>query len=611
MDSARPHDNADPRRWFGFAVLLFAGFMDLLDGTIVFVALPRIAADLGASYASLEWVVAGYTLAFALALITGGRLGDIHGRRRIFLIGVAGFTVASVAAGLAPTAEVLIGARAVQGVMAAVMVPQVLSIAQVVFPPRERFAAFALYGIVLSLAAVVGPLLGGLLTELDIAGLGWRPIFLINLPLGLFTLVAAARLVPESRSSHALRLDLVGVGLVTAALLLLLYPLVEGRSLGWPAWTFASMAASLPVFALFARWERRRARHDGSPLTEPSLFGQRSFVAGLALSLILFSGLASFWFVLVLWLQVGLGFSPLMTALAGVAWPLAVMASGAAGAKLAGSVGRKLLNVGLGLMALGVAGVIGTIGLVGQSIEPWQLAPALAVGGIGMGITMPSLFDFILAAVPPRHAGSASGVVNTVVQLGSATGIAVVGLIFFGLVDASGAPPAESFTAGLESTLWFHVAAFGTSALLAFLLPRRPAAHDPEAVWSPAPPSPESRGRPPGADHDAAAGHGSLVTGGSSAGPLSARALVGLRLWRMSPIVARRSPWPSCRSSRRRRCTHTGCSSSSASAARTRSSMSASGQAFTRRSSDSTDRGWSPSGRPAGTRTGRSGPCTS
>ena len=484
MNTDMPNQTADPQRWLAFGVLLLAGFMDLLDGTIVFVALPRIATDLGATFASLEWVVAGYTLAFALGLITGGRLGDIYGRKRVFLAGVAGFTAASVAAGLAPTADLLVASRVVQGLMAAVMVPQVLSIAQVIFPPKERFAAFAVYGIILSLAALVGPLLGGIITELDIAGLGWRPIFLINLPVGVFALIAAARLVPESRSTHALRLDLVGVALVTTALLLVMYPLVEGQALGWPAWTFASIALSLPIFGLFAIWERRKARLDGSPLTEPSLFRQRSFAAGLLLSLTLFSGLASFWFVLVLWMQIGLGFSPLTTALAGVAWPVAVMASGAAGAKLAGTVGRKLVNVGLGLVAVGIAGVIVTIGLAGVGIEPWQLAPALAVAGLGMGITMPSLFDFILADVPARHAGSASGVVNTVVQIGGAVGIAIVGVIFFGLVDIT-APTPATLTAATAQTLWFHVGAFGVSALLAFLLPARPATHEAEAAWEP------------------------------------------------------------------------------------------------------------------------------
>ncbi|HEY7848086.1 MAG TPA: MFS transporter [Candidatus Limnocylindria bacterium] len=461
-----------------FAVLLAAGFMDILDGTIVFVALPSMAADLGASFETMEWVIAGYTLAFAVTLITGGRLGDIYGRRRVFLIGVTGFVAASVAAGLAPTVEALILSRVAQGLMAAVMVPQVLAIAQVIFPARERFIAFALYGIAFSLAAVIGPLLGGLLVELDLGGLGWRPIFLINLPIGLVTGLAALRLVIESRSPNPLRLDLVGVGLVTTALLLVMVPLVEGASFDWPAWTFVSLGLSLPVFALFALWQRHKARTDGSPLTEPELFGHRSFVAGLALSLLLMAGLGSFWFVLVLWLQVGLGFSPLTTALAGIAWPLAVVVAGFIAGAAAEAAGRRLLNIGLPLMALGVALVIGTIGLVGADLEPWQLTVGLAVGGVGMGLSMPAMFDLILAEVPTRHAGSASGVVNTVMQVGSAVGIAVVGVVFFGLVEAAapGEPPAIILTAAIQQTLWFQVLAFGTAGALSFLLPRHVAA---------------------------------------------------------------------------------------------------------------------------------------
>jgi EmrB/QacA subfamily drug resistance transporter len=443
----------DPRRWLAFGILLLAGFMDLLDSTIVFVALPSISADLGASYAAIEWVVTAYILAFALGLITGGRLGDIHGRKRVFLVGVVGFTAASLIAGLAPSTEVLIGARALQGAMAALMVPQILSIAQVVFPPRERFVVFALYGVTLSLAGVIGPLLGGLLTELDIAGLGWRPIFLINLPIGAFALVAGAVLISESRSEHPLKLDLVGAALVTVALLLVMVPLVEGRTLGWPMWTFVSLALSIPAFALFAAWQVRKARTDGSPLTEPSLFGRRTFVAGLGLVTLLMSGIGSFWLVFVLWLQVGLGFSPLTTALAGIGWPLAVVVAGGIGARLAATVGRRLLNIGLGLMAVGVIALIAVVNAAGPSIQPWQLLPVLAVAGAGMGIVMPSLFDFILADVPPRDAGSASGVVNTVMQIGNALGIAVIGVIFFGAVASSAAAAAPASADALRADL--------------------------------------------------------------------------------------------------------------------------------------------------------------
>lgn len=448
-----PGERPDPRRWLAFGALLLAGFMDLLDGTIVFVALPRIADDLGAGFAAMEWVVAGYTLAFALGLITGGRLGDIHGRKRVFLLGVAGFTVTSVAAGLAPTVEILVGARVLQGAFAAVMVPQVLSIAQVIFPPKERFAAFAVFGITISLAALVGPLLGGALTQLDVAGLGWRPIFLINLPVGLLAFVAAAVLVRESRAPDAERLDLVGVGLVTAALLLVMFPLVEGRTLGWPAWTYVAMAASLPTFLLFALWERRTARRGGSPLTPPSLFGIRSFVAGLGLNLVLMSGIGSFWLVVVLWLQVGLGFDPFTTALAGVGWPLAVMVAGVVGAQLAERVGRRLLNVGFALMAAGVVVMLATVRAIGTGIEPVHLLPGLAVAGTGMGLAMPSLFDFILGDVPGRMAGSASGVVNTTMQLGNALGIALVGALFFGLVTAGAGTATDAAAAELRSDL--------------------------------------------------------------------------------------------------------------------------------------------------------------
>jgi predicted MFS family arabinose efflux permease len=270
--------------------------------------------------------------------------------------------------------------------------------------------------------------------------------------------------------------------LVTTALLLVMVPLVEGGSLDWPAWTFVSLGLSVPAFAVFAWWQRRKAGTDGSPLTEPELFGHRSFVAGLGLSLLLMAGLGSFWFVLVLWLQVGLGFSPLTTAVAGVAWPLAVVVAGFIGGAVAESAGRRLLNVGLPLMALGVALVIATIGLVGTGLEPWHLAFGLAMGGLGMGLSMPAMFDLILAEVPTRHAGSASGVVNTVMQVGSAVGIAVVGVVFFGLVEAGDptASPAVTLTQAAQQTLWFQVLAFATAGGLSFLLPRRAAARSVE-----------------------------------------------------------------------------------------------------------------------------------
>jgi MFS family permease len=234
----------DPRRWIALGVLLLAAAMDLIDTTIAVLALPVIGDDLGAGEAALEWIIAAYALAFALGLITGGRLGDVFGRRRVFLIGLAGFTAASALCGLAPTPSVLVAARAIQGAFAALMIPQVVSIIAASFPPEDRAKAYGMMGAVAGVATVAGPLLSGALLELDL--FSWRPIFLINVPIGLATIAAARAFVHESRSETPPRLDLAGAGLLTVALVLLLLPLVEGHQLGWPAWTFAALAASIP-----------------------------------------------------------------------------------------------------------------------------------------------------------------------------------------------------------------------------------------------------------------------------------------------------------------------------------------------------------------------------
>jgi EmrB/QacA subfamily drug resistance transporter len=330
MQGTETQASLDPRRWLALAVVLGAVAIDLIDTTIVNVAIPSIQEDLGASAAAIEWIVAGYTLAFAVLLITGGRFGDAFGRKRLFLVGVAGFTAASAIAGLAQTPEALIGARIGQGVLAALMVPQVLSMIQVMFPPEERPKAYGLYGAFAGIATISGPLLGGLLVQADIFGLDWRPIFLINVPLGIATLVAAAKLVPESRAERAQGFDFAGVGLVTGALMLLLYPLVQGRELDWPAWTFVSMAASVPVFGLFAWHQRQRGRSGGSPLVPLGLFRQRAFVGGALAGLVFFSGVASFFLVLTITLQSGLGFSPLHTALTTLPWSVGIAAAAGA-----------------------------------------------------------------------------------------------------------------------------------------------------------------------------------------------------------------------------------------------------------------------------------------
>ena len=286
--------SADPRRWAALVVMLLAAFMNLLDVSIVNIAIPPIQHGLHASYADVQWTLAGYALAYALVLITGGRLGDTYGRKRLFLTGVVGFTIMSALCGAAQSAGMLIVSRVAQGAMGALMIPQVLSVIQVTFPAAERIKALAAFGITAGLGAVSGPLLGGLLTTHSLLGLGWRSIFLINVPVGLIALVAATRLVRESRAPRAPRLDPIGVLLLSGALLLLLYPLVEGQQAGRPAWVYLMMSLSGPALAGFVAYERIKTRRDGSPLVELRMFAQRGFAAGMGVALTFFLGVASF-----------------------------------------------------------------------------------------------------------------------------------------------------------------------------------------------------------------------------------------------------------------------------------------------------------------------------
>jgi EmrB/QacA subfamily drug resistance transporter len=431
-----PGEDADPRRWVALAVVLIAAFMQLVDISIVNVAIPSIQRDLDATYSQIQWVLAGYQLAFAVTLITGGRLGDIFGRKRLFMIGMAGFTLASALCGLAQSPGMLIGSRVLQGLMGAIMFPQTLSVIQVTFPPRERGTAFGLFGATIGLATITGPLVGGLLINGDLFGLEWRPIFLVNVPIGILALAAAARLLHESKAPYAIRTDLVGVGIVSAGLLLLVYPLVQGRELDWPAWTFASMVAAVPVLLLFAAWERRKKAADGSPLVDLDLFRQRAFVAGLLVAGIFFMGIPAFFLTFTLWLQIGLGFTALHAGLTGIPFAVGSALASGASTRLAPRLGRRILSLGTLLITIGMAGIIATVDRYGGDTHSWQLIPALAVCGLGLGSVIAPLVNVVLAGIRGQDAGSASGVLTTVQQLGGAVGVALIGVIFFGLLGS-------------------------------------------------------------------------------------------------------------------------------------------------------------------------------
>src|SRR6516165_9466695 len=444
-------EGADPRRWLTLIILLLAAFMNLLDVSIVNIAIPSIQRDLNASYADVQWALAGYTLAYALVLITGGRLGDTFGRKRLFLIGVSGFTIMSALCGAAQSPGQLIAFRVVQGAMGAIMVPQVLAVIQVIFPPAERIKALAGFGVTAGLGTVSGPLLGGLLIQHNLFGLGWRPIFLINVPVGIFAVIASAALVRESRSPRPPKLDPVGVGLISAALLLLLYPLVEGRQLGWPGWTFVSMAASVPVFALFVWWEQVKDRRDGSPLVPLRLFGQRQFSVGMAIAMTFFLGIASFGLVLTLFLQIGLGFTPLHAGLTFLPFSLGLLVSSGAAARLAPRFGRGVTMAGALITAAGMTGLIATTYHYGAAVTTWELVPGLVGVGLGLGAVIAPLADIVLDRVPHQDAGSASGVFNTGLQVGNSIGIAVIGVIFFALLGSQSGPAASTVAPALRS----------------------------------------------------------------------------------------------------------------------------------------------------------------
>jgi EmrB/QacA subfamily drug resistance transporter len=446
-------DAPDPRRWLTLAVLLLAAFMNLLDISIVNIAIPSIQRNLHASYADVQWALAGYTLAYALVLITGGRLGDTFGRKRLFLVGVTGFTLMSAACGAAQSPGMLIGFRVAQGAMGAIMIPQVLAVIQVIFPGAERIKALAAFGVTAGLGTVSGPLLGGLLTQHNLFGLDWRPIFLINVPVGAFAVVASMALVRESRAPRRPRLDPGGVLLISAALLLLLFPLVQGRQYGWPLWTFLSMAASVPVFALFVIYERVKDRRDGSPVVQLRLFRKRAFAVGIAIAVTFFLGVTSFALILTLFLQTGLGFQPLHAGLTFLPFSGGVLVASGAAARLAPKFGRGVTMTGAVVMAVGMIGLIATVHHYGSAVTTWEMVPGLLVAGLGMGAVLAPLADILLDGVQPQDAGSSSGVFNTSLQLGASVGVALIGVIFFGLLGSQSAPAAAAVTPTLRSEL--------------------------------------------------------------------------------------------------------------------------------------------------------------
>ena len=461
----RPAISATSARWLGLSAILAAIIMNLLDSTVVNVAAPSIRADLGGSYSALQWIAAAYTLALAVGLLTGGRLGDMFGRRRMLLVGVAGFTLASLACALAWSPGTLVTARVAQGLFAAVMIPQCFGLVRDLFPPQEMGKAFALFGPVIGLSTILGPIVAGLLIQANVLGTQWRMIFLINVPLGIHAYLAGRRALPRKASvSGPSRLDLVGVALAGIGMFLLVYPLVQKRA-------FVMLAAAALVLGAFVRYQLRRKHSGQTPLVELSVFAKRSYSGGVLFVIVFFGSIVGFSLSVGLFLQLGLHYSVIRASLTMAAWAVGAFLGSGFAAVMMNRLGRRILHIGLSLMAPGIAGVWLVLRGPGVDLHAWQLAIPLLVFGAGMGMIFVPLFDIIMGDIADHEVGSASSSLEALQQMGASLGVAVLGTIFFGVAGlpmvAGSAVKAASVVALI--TLALVGVAFG----LAYLLPQR------------------------------------------------------------------------------------------------------------------------------------------
>jgi EmrB/QacA subfamily drug resistance transporter len=453
------------RKWWTLAAMCFALFMIMLDNTVVNVALPSIQRDLHATTSSLEWTVNAYTLSFAVLLVTAGRLGDLFGRRRMFLLGASGFTAASVVCGVAPSTGVLIGARIVQGLAGALMLPQGLGILREVFAGDELAKAFGMFGPVMGCAAMLGPIVGGAIVSLNVAGTGWRGVFLINLPIGALAVAGAVRVLPRRSVRHASQLDLAGALIAVIAALAIVYPLIQGRVLGWPGWCYGLIGGGVALFGVFGLHLRRRVAAGRDPLVQPSIFGHRGYCAGAAVLMLYFGGMVGAMLALTLYVQLGEGFSAIHAGLTLAPFPLGTaLTAPLAGTKLADRPGRRLIQIGTLVSIVGYAGAAVLAAHVSR-LNSWELAGPLLVVGMGMGLFVVPAFGTIIGAVTDAEAGSASGTLNALQQLAAGIGVAVLGTIFFTVLDHDG------FSEALRHTLWWQVAGLGALLAISPLLP--------------------------------------------------------------------------------------------------------------------------------------------
>ncbi len=464
MDTSRPETVTLTTRamWAILAVVIIADVMDLLDATVTNIAAPSIVQNLGGGETLIKWLGSSYALALGVLLVVGGRLGDRYGQRRLFLIGIAGFTLASMACGLSVSPAMLVSARLCQGAFGALLIPQGIAIMTSYFSREMMDKAFSFFGPALGLAMVGGPILAGFLIDANIAGTGWRAMFLINLVLGTVGLAVALRVLPRDSGDKGVVLDGLGAGLLAVTMFGLLFGLIEGSSHGWSTLPYVSIAIGLLGFALFC-YRQKTAKN---PLIKPSLLTNRGFTSGLVMGLVLFAAVSGVFYVISLFLQLGLRLTPSHAALSLVPVALGIVVSSVIAMALIARLGRLLIFFGLLISLAGIGWLLALVLGRGMSVGLWTMAPALFVMGFGMGTCFGTLFDVALGDIRPSEAGSASGSLSAVQQLASAIGAAAITTVYFKTLAASG--QAHAMTVSLVVVLVVTVVCCG----LVWLLPR-------------------------------------------------------------------------------------------------------------------------------------------
>jgi EmrB/QacA subfamily drug resistance transporter len=456
--------------WRAVSIVMVGMFMAILDSFIVVVAGARIRADLGASAGELQWTLAGYQLSYAVFMITAGRVADLYGRRRVFNLGAAVFTLSSIACALAQDPGTLIMARIVEGFGAALMVPQVFALITLLVPEKGRHRVFGVLGIVIGMATISGQLVGGLLIGADLFDSDWRSVFWVNVPIGLATILLAVKYVPESRASITKKLDIAGVGVLTVALSLLTFPLIQGREAGWPWWTWACFAGSAVAFGLFVVLERGIDQRGGDPLMKLSLFAQRSFSLGIVLVLAVYSLLTSYYLALSISMQEGLGMSALGAGLVYTPAAVTFFVFSMVASRMVPKYGRRVLEVGSIVLASGYLATAIVL-LSGPRLTPLLVIPTLMLQSMGGGLFITPLLNTVLTRIDPKTVGMASGTLSTAQQVGGALGIAVIGAVFFNSFHPAtdGSVEAAGHAFALSSIGTFVIATI--AAALVFMLP--------------------------------------------------------------------------------------------------------------------------------------------